>query len=93
MNARPQVREILIAKKMKHWWLVAQLSSDRSHLAGAEKLPASLRQVSAHHDEVGPHRVLGVLANRLKCTSTLPVQIARRVFEGNLITTVSGIVR
>jgi hypothetical protein len=24
MNARPQVREILIAKKMKHWWVVAK---------------------------------------------------------------------
>jgi hypothetical protein len=24
MNARPQVREILIAKKMKHWWVVVK---------------------------------------------------------------------
>jgi hypothetical protein len=24
MNARPQVREILIAKKMKHWWVIAK---------------------------------------------------------------------
>jgi hypothetical protein len=24
MNARPQVREILIAKKMNHWWVVAK---------------------------------------------------------------------
>jgi hypothetical protein len=35
------------------------------------------RPVPAHHDEVGPHRVLGVL----KCTSTLPVQISGRVLS------------
>jgi hypothetical protein len=61
-----------------------QVSSDRSylsHMAGEEKLSASLRQVPAHHDEVGPHPVLGLLANGLKCTSTLSVRIARRGFE------------
>lgn len=24
MNARPQVREILISKKIRHWWIVAR---------------------------------------------------------------------
>ena len=41
-----------------------QVSSDRSHLlhmAGAEKLCAALRQVPAHHDEVGPQSILGLL--------------------------------
>ena len=31
-------------------------------MAGTEELSASLLQIPAHHDEVGPHRVLGVLS-------------------------------
>jgi hypothetical protein len=61
-----------------------QVSSGRSHLshmASPEKLCPSLRPLPAHHEKAGPPRVLGVLANRLKCTSTFPVQITRRGFE------------
>jgi hypothetical protein len=41
-----------------------QVSSDRSHLphmASAKKLSAALCPVLANYDEVGPHRVLGIL--------------------------------
>jgi hypothetical protein len=48
-----------------------------SHMACKEKLPASLRPLPANYAEARAERVFGVLANRLKCTSTLPVQIAR----------------
>lgn len=58
--------------------------SDRSQLpgvAGEEKLSAPLRQVPGNYAAGRAQRVLGLLANRLKCTSALPVQITRRSFE------------
>ena len=50
-------------------------------MAGTEELSAPLHQISGDHEKVGPQPVLGVLANRLKCTGTIPVQITRRGFE------------
>jgi hypothetical protein len=50
---------------------------DRAGETSARQLVRSTRQYA----EAQAERVLGVLANRLKCTSTLPVPIARRVFE------------
>jgi hypothetical protein len=58
-----------------------QVSPDRSHLshmACSEKLSAPLRPVPVNNAEARAEPVLGLLANRLKCTSTLPAQIIRR---------------
>jgi hypothetical protein len=41
MYARPQVREILISKKMRHWWAVAHsrlIAPSCPRIEGAEKL-------------------------------------------------------
>jgi hypothetical protein len=51
MRARPEVRDILIAHKMKYWSLRAQhpnLLPELPAVAGASQLPQAACQISAH---------------------------------------------
>jgi hypothetical protein len=47
MHARPQVREILVGKKMQRWVLIAKhpCSIPVAQRGGTEELPASLRPI------------------------------------------------
>jgi hypothetical protein len=64
MNARPQVRDILIAKKMQRWVLLSKyLFVDRGCTpAGEEELCPLVRQASGNCSPARFSRVLGVLA-------------------------------
>ncbi len=63
-----------------------EVPSHRSPLPaceGEEELSAFVLPPPRNCGEDWPTRVVGILANRLECTSTLPVQITRRGFEKN----------
>ena len=55
----------MIAKKMKHWWVVAKcrlIDPTCPTVAGEEKLSAALREVSVNNAEARAERVLGVFS-------------------------------
>ena len=83
MHGRPQVKEILIARKLQRWSAIAKcpLIDLRCPPARARK---NYQRLSYRHRELAER--IGCTNGRrfsesFECTPTLPVQITRRGFE------------